>query len=254
VINEVLDAASDLSHPVKRLRPVPSGKVSVPLAYVQWLALMVIGVGLGFAVNRAFGLTMLVLWVMGCIYNIRPVRSKDLPYVDVLSESINNPLRMLGGWYMTGTLVFPPASLLISYWMVGCYFMAIKRYAEYRDIDDPARAAAYRKSFSYYTLQRLLVSIVFYSSAAMLFLGAFVMRYRLELILSFPLIALVMAVYLNLAFKPESAVVNPEKLYRERVLMGSVVVCSVAMILLMVIDIPLLASIFKPTGLSLNGD
>jgi hypothetical protein len=63
-----------------------------------------------------------------------------------------------------------------------------------------------------------------------------------------------MAVYLNLAFKPESAVVNPEKLYRERVLMGSVVVCSVAMILLMVIDIPLLASIFKPTGLSLNGD
>jgi hypothetical protein len=161
---------------------------------------------------------------------------------------------MLGGWYMTGTLVVPPASLLVSYWMVGCYFMAIKRYAEYRDIDDPARAAAYRKSFSYYTLQRLLVSIVFYSSAAMLFLGAFVMRYRLELILSFPLIALVMAVYLNLAFKPESAVVNPEKLYRERVLMGSVVVCSVAMILLMVIDIPLLASIFKPTGLSLNGD
>ena len=49
----------------------------------------------------------------------------------------------------------------------------------------------------------------------MLFLGAFVMRYRLELILAFPLVALVMAIYLGLAFKPESAVVNPEKLYRE---------------------------------------
>ena len=134
---------------------------------------------------------------MGCIYNIQPLRSKDLPYLDVLSESINNPLRMLAGWYMTGTLAFPPTSLLVSYWMVGCYFMAIKRYAEYRDIDDPARAAAYRKSFSYYTLQRLLVSIVFYASAAMLFLGAFVMRYRLELILAFPLVALVMAIYLG---------------------------------------------------------
>jgi 4-hydroxybenzoate polyprenyltransferase len=231
---------------------VPSGKVSIPLAYVQWIALMVVGVGLGFAVNQALGWTMLVLWIMGCVYNIRPLRSKDQPYLDVLSESINNPLRMLAGWYMTGTLAFPPTSLLVSYWMVGCYFMAIKRYAEYRDIDDPARAAAYRKSFSYYTLPRLLVSIVFYASAAMLFLGAFVMRYRLELILAFPLIALVMAVYLSLSFKPESAVVNPEKLYRERTLMLAVVACSVAMLVLMVVDIPVLDTIFKPTGLDVR--
>jgi 4-hydroxybenzoate polyprenyltransferase len=252
VINEVLDAPFDRTHPVKSHRPVPSGKVNVPLAYVQWIALMVAGVGLGFAVNRPLGWTMLALWLMGCAYNIKPVRSKDLPYVDVLSESVNNPLRMLAGWYMTGTLAFPPASLLVSYWMVGSYFMAIKRYAEYRDLDDPVRAAAYRKSFSYYTLQRLLVSIVFYSSTAMLFLGAFVMRYRLELILAFPLIALVMAIYLSLAFKPESAVVNPEKLYREPLLMGAVVACALALIVLMVVDIPLLDSIFKPTGLQIR--
>ena len=90
---------------------------------------------------------MLALWVMGCVYNIPPVRSKDLPYLDVLSESINNPLRMLAGWYMTGIDAFAPTSLLLSYWMVGCYFMAIKRYAEYNEIDDPERAAAYRSSF-----------------------------------------------------------------------------------------------------------
>lgn len=252
VINEVLDAPSDLSHPVKKNRPVPSGKVSIPLAYVQWIALMVVGVGIGFWVNRPFGITMAALWVMGCVYNIPPVRSKDLPYLDVLSESINNPLRMLGGWYMAGTTAFAPTSLLVSYWMVGCYFMAIKRYAEYRDIDDPTRASAYRKSFSHYTLPRLLVSIIFYASAAMLFLGAFVMRYRLELILAFPLIALVMAIYLGLAFKPESAVVNPEKLFRERSLMIAVVVCSIVMGLLMFIDITALDTIFKPTGLRIR--
>jgi decaprenyl-phosphate phosphoribosyltransferase len=114
------------------------------------------------------------------------------------------------------------------------------------------RAAAYRKSFSYYTLQRLLVSIVFYSSAAMLFLGAFVMRYRLELILAFPLIALVMAIYLGLAFKPESAVVNPEKLYREPLLMAAVTICAATMLLLMFVDIPVLDTIFKPTGLQVR--
>ena len=34
---------------------------------------------------------------MACVYNVPPVRSKDQPYVDVLSEAINNPLRLLAG-------------------------------------------------------------------------------------------------------------------------------------------------------------
>ena len=191
---------------------------------------------------------MIVLWIMGCLYNIRPFRTKDLPYVDVLSEAINNPIRLLAGWFLVGTSSVAPASLLLSYWMVGCYFMAMKRFAEYRDIGDPARAAAYRRSFAYYTEERLLVSIMFYGSSAMLFLGAFIMRYRLELILSFPLIALVMAMYLFLAFKPNSAVQRPEGLYKEPTLMGAVVLCSIASAILMVVDIPVLAKVFTPTA------
>jgi decaprenyl-phosphate phosphoribosyltransferase len=252
VVNEVLDAPSDLSHPTKRTRPVPSGLVNVPLALVQWILLMVVGVGLGFLINAPFGFTMLGLWVMGCLYNIPPARFKDLPYLDVLSESINNPLRMLAGWYMTGITEFAPTSLLLSYWMAGCYFMAIKRFAEFGEIDDPAAAAAYRKSFAYYTPERLLISIVFYGSAAMLFLGAFVMRYRLELILAFPLVAIVMAIYLSLAFKPDSAVSNPEKLYREPLLMTMVTLCSVVILALMFIDIPVLDTVFRPTGLRIR--
>lgn len=48
-----------------------------------------------------------------------------------------------------------------------------------------------------------------------MFFGAFIMRYRVELILSFPFVSLVMAIYFYLAFEHESAVQNPEKLYRE---------------------------------------
>jgi 4-hydroxybenzoate polyprenyltransferase len=248
VINEVLDAPSDRSHPVKYKRPVPSGKVSIPLAYVQWIALMLIGVWLAFQVSVNLAITVFVLWIMGCIYNIPPVRSKDLPYVDVLSEAVNNPLRLLAGWFLVGTASVAPASLLLSYWMIGCYFMAMKRFAEYRDIADPKRAAAYRKSFAFYTEERLLVSIMFYGSAAMLFLGAFIMRYRLELILSFPLIALVMSTYLLLAFRPNSAVQRPEGLYKEPRLMAAVVVCSAVIGVLLLVNIPVLARIFAPTA------
>jgi decaprenyl-phosphate phosphoribosyltransferase len=248
VINEVLDAPSDLSHPVKRKRPVPSGLVSIPLAYVQWIALMVVGVGLGLQVSTPFAIVVFILWVMGCIYNIPPIRSKDVPYVDVLSEAVNNPLRMLAGWFIGSTATFAPASLLLSYWMVGCYFMAIKRYAEYREIGDGAAAAAYRKSFAFYTPERLMVSIMFYGSAAMLFLGAFVMRYRMELILAFPLVALVMAMYLALSFKEDSAVQRPEGLYREPKLMAAVIACALAMAVLLLVDLPVLQDIFSPTA------
>ncbi len=248
VINEVLDAPSDRAHPVKHSRPVPSGQVSIPLAYAQWLLLMVVGVGVGLLISVPFTVTVAVLWVMGCIYNIPPVRSKDLPYVDVLSESVNNPLRMLAGWFIVGNNSIAPGSLLLSYWMIGCYFMAMKRYAEFRDIGDQARAAAYRKSFAYYTEQRLLISIMFYGSSAMLFLGAFVMRYRLELILAFPLVALVMAIYLALAFKPNSAVQRPEGLYREPALMAAVVGCALLAGVLLLVDIPALPRLFTPTA------
>lgn len=249
VINEVLDAPFDLKHPHKSNRPVASGQVSIPLAYLQWVALVLAGVALGLRISAPFTATLVALWIMGCVYNIPPVRTKDIPCVDVLTEAVNNPLRMLLGWYLAAPSVVPPSSLLMSYWMVGCYFMAIKRFAEYREIGDPSRSAAYRKSFAYYTEERLLTSIAFYGSLAMLFLGAFIMRYRLELILAFPAIALVMAVYLSLAFKVNSAAQRPEVLYREPVLVTAVIGCTLLMLLLLFIDLPVVNTIFVPPQL-----
>ena len=103
VINEMLDAPYDLFHPTKRQPPGAVGSGQHPAGVREWIALTVVGIGLGFVVNAPLGYTMIALWVMGCIYNIPPIRSKDQPYLDVLSESINNPLRMLAGWYITGT-------------------------------------------------------------------------------------------------------------------------------------------------------
>jgi len=247
VINELMDASFDRHHPTKFMRPVPSGRINIPFAYAQWIVLMIAGVGLGLTVSISFTVTMVVFWIMGCIYNIPPVRSKDLPYLDVLSEAINNPLRLLAGWFIVVPTALAPASLFLSYWMVGCYFMAMKRFAEYRSIADPTRATAYRKSFAFYTEEHLLISIMFYGSAAMLFFGAFIVRYRLELILSFPFVALLMATYLGVAFKNDSAVQRPERLYREPMILVVTVACIIVMGLLLFINLPVLHRVFRPT-------
>jgi 4-hydroxybenzoate polyprenyltransferase len=250
VINEVLDAPFDRLHPIKRNRPAARGLVSIPAAYVQWLLMMIAGVAIGLRISRMFALTALVLWIMGCLYNFPPVRTKDVPYLDVLTESVNNPLRMLLGWYAVTSLIIPPASLLVAYWMIGCYFMALKRFSELNELHksgDHAVAGAYRASFRRYTPESLLVSVVFYASTAMLFLGAFIIRYRMELILGFPLVALTMAIYLKTAFKAESAVQNPEKLYREPLLMASFVATVLVLGILLFVRLPRLEQFFTPT-------
>jgi decaprenyl-phosphate phosphoribosyltransferase len=243
-LNEILDAPFDRLHPTKCRRPVPSGQVNIPLGYAQWLVLMAAGAALAWAVSAPFLVTMAALWLMGIVYNVRPLRTKDLPFLDVVSEAVNNPLRFLAGWFIVSPVAVPPLSLLISYWMVGCYFMAIKRFAEYRDIKDPERAAAYRKSFRFYNEQRLIVSIMFYASIAMLFFGAFIVRYRLELILSFPFIAAVMAVYFSVGFKEGSATQAPEKLHREPLLLAAIISCVVLIAVLFFVDIPILYKLF----------
>jgi decaprenyl-phosphate phosphoribosyltransferase len=247
-LNELLDAQFDRFHPEKRLRPVPSGQVNVPLGYVQWLCLGVVSIALGRWVSLPFALNLTALWVMGCLYNVPPIRTKDVAYLDVLSESLNNPLRMLAGWYVvvTDSSLPPPASLLMAYWMIGGFFMALKRYAEYRSIGDKQLAISYRKSFRRYDDAKLLTSSVFYASASMLCLGAFMMRYRLELLLAFPALGTVVAAYFRLGLEKNSPVQTPEKLYRDVPLMAAVILCCAVLTGLMFYDVPVLYELLAP--------
>ena len=247
-LNEILDAPTDRHHEHKRHRPVAAGRVRPSAGYLQWVILAGLGFLLAWQVSPPFLASVAILWLMACAYNVPPLRTKDVPYLDVLTEAVNNPLRMLAGWFIVTDQTIAPASLLLCYWMIGCYFMALKRYAELQSIGDRSRAAAYRASFAFYTTDRLLVAIMFYATAAMLFFGAFCMRYRMELILAFPFVALVMAIYLRVALKAESAAQHPERLYRERGLMLAVVSTSVVMLVLLRVDIPAMYRFFSPTA------
>ena len=245
VLNEMLDAPTDRNHPIKRHRPVAAGKVSYTLAYVEWLALACVGLGLGWWINRPFTFTLVGLWVMGALYNVRPIRTKELPYVDVITESINNPLRLLLGWFALVDDRLAPLSLLIAYWALGAFFMATKRLAELRMLGDRELAASYRKSFRHYTQERLLVSMFFYITACSFFGGVFIVRCKLELLLFVPFAAGVFAYYLKLGLDENSPVQNPERLGRERGFMAFGLLSCLLFVALMFTEIPILYEWFN---------
>ena len=237
-LNEVLDAERDRLHPLKAARPIAAGELTTRAGIVEWLLLGAVGLLGGWLVNVPFFLTLCALWIMGIAYNVPPLRTKELPYLDVLSEAVNNPLRMLLGWFAVGASGYPPSSLLLAYWMVGSYLMMAKRLAEYRRIDDPARAASYRSSFRFYDEPRMLALMVCYASGFMFFFAVVLVKLHPEFILASPLLMVYLGYYTALSLQPDSIVQTPELLFQDRRLLYLTILVSFTLVLLAFADMP----------------
>ncbi len=245
VLNEIQDAEHDRYHPKKKFRPIPSGLINIPLAYAEWAILAITGLTLAAFINSSFLYVSATFLFMGFLYNVKPFRLKDLPYLDVLSESVNNPIRLLLGWFVFLPSQLPSVSLLLSFWFIGAFFMATKRFAEYRTINDSQVASNYRKSFGHYTEERLLTSMVFYMSLFAFFFGIFIMKYHFELILSAPFIIGFISYYFHMSFRQNSSVQAPEHLYQDKKLVCFSLVCVGILLFLLLTDIPELYDLFN---------
>ena len=240
VINEWLDMESDRFHPVKKNRPALKAGLKASIVYTEYALLAIAGLLLSYLVSFRFLVTEFFFLFMGFIYNVKPFRTKDKVYLDVLSESINNPIRFILGWQLMGISLFPPSSILLAYWMGGAFLMSTKRFSEYRFIGNPELAGLYRLSFRFYTEERLLIATVFYALCSSFFLAIFLIKHRIELLISFPFLALLFAWYLHIGFENNSIVQHPEKLYRKKGFILYVFFLSVLLVVLLKIDIPVL--------------
>lgn len=253
VINEYLDAEFDKYHPLKHMRTSVVRVVNPWIVYGQYAALAIIGLALGYMISSKFFFTGAFLLFMGVIYNVRPFRSKERVYLDVLSESVNNPIRFALGWFMVTPAVglhmdhrwdleffdaIPPLSIIIAYWMGGAFLMATKRFAEYRLIGNRELAGLYRRSFKYYTENSLLISMFFYALTCAFFLGIFLVKNRIEMLLSFPFFALLFAWYLKIGLLKNSPVQGSEKLWTRKWFMTYLVLFTILVCTLMFVDIP----------------
>jgi decaprenyl-phosphate phosphoribosyltransferase len=252
VINEWLDAKYDKFHPEKRSRPSVTGLVKAKFVYLEYVIVASCGLLLAWLVSRLFFWTSVSLLVMGLLYNVKPFRTKDRAYLDVLSESINNPIRLLLGWFIVTSHFLPPSTLVAGYWMGGAFLMAVKRHSEFRVFPDKKTAAAYRRSFGRYTEENLLLSAVFYAITASVLIGIFLIKYRIELVLAIPLLAIVFTWYLHVGFKPDSAAQHPERLYKEKGIFFFILLLGVLMASLLFVDIPWLHKLLSTSLVSLG--
>ena len=253
VINEYFDAGFDKYHPLKQFRIAVVRTVNPPVVFAFYLILALGGMLLAAGISHKFFVAAGMLLFMGLVYNVRPIRSKERVYLDVLTESVNNPLRFALGWFMVpvkfGNIpdnrwdleffdTIPPLSILIAYWMGGAFLMATKRFAEYRLIANPQIAGLYRKSFKYYTENSLLITMFFYAITCAFFLGIFLVKNRIEMLISFPFFALLFAWYLKIGLLKNSPVQGPEKIWTRKWFMLYLLLFALLVTVLMFVDLP----------------
>lgn len=119
--------------------------------------------------------------------------------------------------------------------------MAAKRFAEYRFIDDPERAGLYRLSFKSYTEEKLLLSAFFYAITSAVFLGVFLVKYKIEFLLVLPFFGVLFVWYLHIGFQTNSVSQAPEKLYTQRGFMAFTMALGIISLALFFVEIPSLA-------------
>jgi 4-hydroxybenzoate polyprenyltransferase len=243
VINEWFDREFDKFHPTKSERTAVKTQLSGTVIFLEWTGLVAVGLGCAYAASKLTLLVACIFALQGIVYNVPPIRTKDKAYLDVISEAINNPLRLMIGWAMIDPTTLPPSSIILTYWAGGAFLMAAKRLSEFREITAShgrELLERYRASFAGYSEISLTVSCFVYALVTSFFLAIFLIKYRVEYLLTVPVLIALFGHYLALSMGPASTAQRPEKLFKERTLIALVGLLAATFLFATYVNIPAL--------------
>lgn len=149
LINDLTDIDKDRQHPVKRNRPLPSGKLSKSWAVRAAIVLPIIALSLSFLLQPLFGLTALVYFVIQLFYSFG---LKDVVILDVLIIAAGFVLRVAAGSAVAEAERFSPW-LYVCITLLALFLALGKRRNELLLLE--ASALGHRKVLQEYSPQLL---------------------------------------------------------------------------------------------------
>ena len=147
VLNDLLDASADRSHPRKKNRPIASGAISAPMALVISAGLGVIGVLWAWSTGRYCGAAVAAYLINGIVYS---TWLKHHVLADVISIAIGFLLRLLGG--CAAIHAEPSSWLLVCGFSVALFLGFGKRRTEIETLGPDQR---FRSSLRDYSAAKL---------------------------------------------------------------------------------------------------
>ncbi len=212
VLNEIVDKPFDAHHPTKKFRPLVQGEIKVVPFAALGIAITAVSLIVAQALfDTAFLVSLLALLAAGIVYNVRPIRAKDIPFFDAVSESVNNPVRFAIGWYAFAPIdVFPPLSLLVSWWAFGNFLMVAKRLSEHRFLKE--KAGDYRTSHKRYTERSLYFGLAVGAAVCLASFLYLAVSRKLETFLAIaPFLAVLLGLILRKTLRESEVMEETEK-------------------------------------------
>lgn len=217
LMNEYCDRDFDKNHPVKKWRHFVKNKENFRYVLLKYISLISLSIFLSFFINFNFLILNIFFLLCGIAYNIKPLRFKEIYLIDVILESINNPVRFLMGWAIIFPEAYPPVSIILFFWFAGCFLMTMKRYSEYKFIlEKKINPIKYRMSFKKYNLKNLFYLSLFYCLISFFFFTVFFIKYKIELILVIPFVCYLYIYIFIISERKNSLIMKIEKIYKDR--------------------------------------
>ncbi len=94
IFNDLADVESDRQHPVKKNRPIASGKLPLPMAWTAGIALVAVSLPLGYTLSPAFFVVLLIYFLLIVAYSLW---LKHFAILDVLVIAAGFVLRVHAG-------------------------------------------------------------------------------------------------------------------------------------------------------------
>lgn len=133
LLNDLSDRESDQAHPVKKRRPIASGRVSVPTAVTVMLALTAAGLAATFLVELVLGGIGLIYLAINVAYSLGV---KRIVLVDVMAVASGYVIRAVAG---AVAIDVSPSPWLYATTAAAALFIVVgRRYAEARLAGDDA--------------------------------------------------------------------------------------------------------------------
>ena len=162
-INDIVDLKSDKRNPLKKNRPLPTGKMSVKSALIFAVVLVVMGLVTGFVF---FGKTMLYIYLLFILLNFfYTYIAKNVHYLYLAGAAITHPLRGLMAIVLVNSSTIP-------YFLLTAYFFLVlgstcNRKIVERDVNGREVSQVLRK----YSMKGLLfIEILSFLAILVLFL------------------------------------------------------------------------------------
>jgi len=156
IVNDLVDLEADRQHPKKRNRPLPSGKLPVPVAITAAVVILLAALPTAFLLSRSFGLIALGYLLLNLTYS---KWLKHIAILDVLVLATFYVLRVSAGVELIVVTTFSPWLYIFTIFLA--LFLGVgKRRAELNLLAEAANS--HRPVLGGYTLPLLdqLMTIV----------------------------------------------------------------------------------------------